>query len=128
MNATMTIGELDVHAAARRRRCEGRETTATANVVTTVLLLERVGWLDGVTYLTVRTGGDGEYDAYKALPPALEFEGKICGKSCFNSDNGETTYRSDKPVGNVVDRIRLSAGRGGMMPQHDRFRETPLRR
>lgn len=39
-----------------------------------------------------------DYDAYKALPAAVTFDGQVFGKKGWNSDKGRAYYGTDKLV------------------------------
>ena len=62
-----------------------------AKIVNGVVSLLGAYSIEGQTVLEV-SGGD--YEAYKALPTAVEYEGKICIKTGYNSDTGKTCYKS----------------------------------
>jgi hypothetical protein len=39
-----------------------------------------------------------DFDAYKALPDVVMFEGKLCGKTGWSSDRNYACYKSGVPV------------------------------
>lgn len=53
------------------------------------------GKVDGVTYVITDCQ---DYDAYKALPNAVEFNGMILGKSGWNSDKSIACFQSNVSV------------------------------
>lgn len=53
--------------------------------------LQTVGKIDGVSCLSVDCP---DYDAYKALPVALTYEGTVHGKTGWNSDINMAYYKS----------------------------------
>lgn len=72
-----------------------------ANPVKNAVVVECVENYENVTFLTVSLGGGEHWDmwqTYSKLPAVVEFNGKLFGKSCWNSDNGRGYYRSDIPV------------------------------
>jgi hypothetical protein len=72
-----------------------------ANPVKNGLVVEAVQNCEGVTFLTVSLGGGEHWDmfqTYSKLPQVVEFEGRLFGKSCWNSDNGRAYYRSDATI------------------------------
>jgi hypothetical protein len=46
--------------------------------------------------------GCADYDVYKHLPAAVSFEGRLLGKTGWNSDNGEAYYQSNASIAKVV--------------------------
>ncbi len=54
--------------------------------------------LPGTNVWTLDVDYDGTYEAYKALPIALEFDGVLYGKSSHNSDTMRVCYRTDKKL------------------------------
>jgi hypothetical protein len=69
-----------------------------ANSVKNAVVVESVQNCEGVTFLTVSLGGGEHWDmwqAYSKLPAVVEFNGRLFGKSCWDSDKGRGYYRSD---------------------------------
>lgn len=72
-----------------------------ANPVKNTVVVEAVETYQNVTFLTVSLGGGEHWDlfqTYSKLPNVIEFEGRLFGKSCWNSDNGRAYYRSDAAI------------------------------
>jgi len=72
-----------------------------ANPVKNGLVVEAVQNCEGVTFLTVSLGGGEHWDmfqTYSKLPQVVEFEGRLFGKSCWDSDKGRAYYRSDMAI------------------------------
>jgi len=61
-------------------------------VLGSVLLLS-AHVLEGVLWLEVPCAG---YEELKALSAALEYEGRVCGRSGWNSDRGVAYYNSGR--------------------------------
>lgn len=49
----------------------------------------------------LQTDGGNDYSEYKAMPDAVEFEGRLYGKMSFNSDTGRVAYKVGAPVAEV---------------------------
>lgn len=72
-----------------------------ANPVKNALVVDAVENCGNVIFLTVSLGGGEHWDMYQCycrLPNVVEFNGKLFGKSCWNSDNGRAYYRSDLKI------------------------------
>lgn len=72
-----------------------------ANLVKNAVIVESVQNCDGITFLTVSLGGGEHWDlwqAYSRLPNVVEFNGRLFGKSCWDSDKGRGYYRSDMSI------------------------------
>jgi hypothetical protein len=55
--------------------------------------------LEGALWVEVPCSG---YEALEALPAALEYEGKVCGRTGWNSDRGVAYYSSSRKVAKGV--------------------------
>lgn len=53
----------------------------------------------GVGFIEVKLPAADTFDAYRALPNLIEFQGRRFGKSCWNSDHFTAYYRTDKVQG-----------------------------
>ncbi len=86
----------------------GRQAEAVQGVVVSDVV-ER----DGISILTVAIGSDDPCGDYLALPDAVTFEGRLYGKSAYNSDTFRAYYRTDKRIavaastGALLERVRL---------------------
>lgn len=72
-----------------------------ANPVKNAVVIEEINTCEGVTFLTVCLNGSEHWDMYQSyckLPDVVEFDGKVFGKSCWNSDYGRAYYRSDMKI------------------------------
>ena len=56
-------------------------------------------WMEGVSFLEVKIS---DYDDFAALPIAVEFAGRIYGKSGWNSDSLIAYYRTDWPMAKSI--------------------------
>lgn len=77
------------------------EFTMNANPVKNAVVIESVENCENITFLTVDLGGGEHWDMYQSycrLPNVVEHNGKLFGKSCWNSDNGRAYYRSDLKI------------------------------
>jgi hypothetical protein len=54
-----------------------------------------------VGYLAVDLEGRA-YEAFRRLPAALEFQGRVYGKSAYSSDTMRAYYRTDVPLATEV--------------------------
>jgi len=70
---------------------------ATANVLPDLVAVEP-STCDGDYFLTVDIDPDDPYGSFKKLPAALEYEGRIYGKSGFNSDKNRAYYKAGVPL------------------------------
>ena len=62
----------------------------------TLTVIEAIkGGFDGVFYIAVPCA---DYDAFVALPAAVEYEGQVCGKTGWNSDRCRGYYSSERKV------------------------------
>lgn len=43
-----------------------------------------------------------DYEAYCALPQVISFEGRLLGRTGWNSDKGVAYFRSDAKMGRVI--------------------------
>ena len=50
---------------------------------------------DGSGISALKIPFHGEYREYKDLPKIIEFQDRLYGKSCFNTDLGFAVYRTD---------------------------------
>ena len=71
-------------------------TTATAihNAVP-VARHDRLG--NGIEALLI-VNPTNDYAGFISAPPALEFNGRVFGRSSFNSDHGDICYRTDRAL------------------------------
>lgn len=69
--------------------------TYTAKPVVGAVVIKQVDRHASTTCLTTTCP---DYDAYKALPDAVEFGGAVFGKTGWNSDRGDAYYKSDAMV------------------------------
>lgn len=53
---------------------------------------------DGDYFLTVDIDPDDPYGSFEQLPAALEYEGRIYGKSGYNSDRNRAYYKAGMPL------------------------------
>jgi hypothetical protein len=70
---------------------------ATAKVLPDLVAVEP-STCDGDYFLTVDIDPDDPYGSFKKLPAALEYEGRIYGKSGFNSDKNRAYYKAGMPL------------------------------
>ena len=68
--------------------------TAIHNVVS-VARHERLG--NGIEALVI-DNPTNDYAGFIGAPPALEFNGRVFGRSSFNSDHGDICYRTDRAL------------------------------
>jgi hypothetical protein len=69
----------------------------TATPVPGALVVEPSSY-DGDYFLTVDIDPDDPYGSFKALPEALEYEGRVYGKSAYDSDRNRAYYKAGIPV------------------------------
>lgn len=75
----------------------------TATAVENVITFESCTIYQGITYIAVAIDADDPYRSFKKLPAAIEYQGTVCGKTCFDSDKNLAYYRSDaKNVARIV--------------------------
>lgn len=60
-------------------------------------------WVEG--QLVLETGCE-DYDAFKALPAAVTYQGVECGKTGWSSDTGRACYKSGAPVAYSVKSVK----------------------
>lgn len=70
-----------------------------AKIATGYVKIETVGVLDGISCLSVSCP---DFDAFRVLPAALEYEGKIHGLRGFDSDIGMAYYKTSALLAKVV--------------------------
>lgn len=63
------------------------------------IIIDIHGILEGVVFAETSCE---DYDHYRRLPQAVEFQGRVLGKSGWNSDRCVAYYRSDKAIARVV--------------------------
>jgi 2-keto-3-deoxy-6-phosphogluconate aldolase len=74
-----------------------------ATAVKDVITFEQCTIYQGVTYIEVAIDADDPYRSFKKLPDAIEYNGTLLGKTCFDSDKNRAYYRSDaKNVARIV--------------------------
>lgn len=56
--------------------------------------------MDGMWIMGIQS--DGTFDGYKALPNAMNYDGKVLVKRSWNSDSHEVTYKEGKPSYSVA--------------------------
>lgn len=69
----------------------------TATAVPNAVSVKHVHDYDGIGFLYVDIGPD-HYRDFKKLPAALEYAGRVFGKSCFDSDRNVAIFRTDVKV------------------------------
>lgn len=57
---------------------------------------------DGDYFLTVDIDSDDPYGSFKKLPAGLEYEGRIYGKTAYNSDRNKAYYKAGVPLARRV--------------------------
>lgn len=60
------------------------------------------GYADGLQCITVDIDPDDPYGSFKKLPAAIEYNGRVFGKSAYNSDSNRAYYRTDTAIARVV--------------------------
>ena len=63
----------------------------------------RHGQYDGLEELLI-DNPTNDYDGFRSAPAALHFNGRVFGRSAFDTDRGWIVYRTDRPVAYVVER------------------------
>ena len=58
----------------------------------------------GIGFLYIDIDPADPYGSFKKLPAALEYEGRVFGKSCFDSDKNVAIFRTDVKVARRVSR------------------------
>lgn len=74
---------------------------ATAKPLPDALLVEP-STCDGDHFLTVDIDADDPYGSFKRLPAAVEYAGRIYGKSGYNSDRNKAYYKAGLPLARRV--------------------------
>lgn len=65
-------------------------------------LLVEPSTCDGDYFLTADIDPDDPYGSFKKLPAAVEYEGRIYGKTAYNSDRNRAYYKAGVPVARRV--------------------------
>ena len=71
-------------------------TTATATATTHILV--ELSEYHGIGFATVDLHGENHHDLYqqyKSMPSTIECNGKLYGKSCWDSERCKAYYRTD---------------------------------
>lgn len=63
------------------------------------LSIDSMATVDGVLCLVVTCN---DYDHYKSLPAVVSYNGRLCGKTGWNSDNCRCYYQSNATIAKVV--------------------------
>lgn len=74
-----------------------------ASAVTKSMTVQQVTEYQGVGYLYTGINPDDPYDSFKRLPAAVTYDGRIFGKSCYDSDRNVAIYRTDVRAAVAVD-------------------------
>lgn len=63
--------------------------------------------IDGILWATV-SNPENDYDGFEKLPNLIQLDGKIIGKSCFNSDSATACYSQNhvKQYATVIDNFQ----------------------
>lgn len=73
--------------------------TATAVAVSTDRLLVELSDYEVIGFATVDLHGETHFDMfqmYKRLPSVIECNGRLYGKTCWDSDHQKAYYRTDR--------------------------------
>ena len=70
-----------------------------ASIVRNSVMLQSTAIIEGVLCLVVDCA---DFDAYKGLPAALSYEGRVCGKTGWNSDKNVAYFQSNRTVAFIV--------------------------
>jgi hypothetical protein len=57
---------------------------------------------DGDNCAVLAIGGDGDYDAYRALPRVVSIGGQVYTATGWNSDRGEAYYKRNRTIAKKV--------------------------
>jgi hypothetical protein len=75
----------------------------TATAVKDTINVEKSTEYQGILFVEVAIDADDPYRSFKKLPAAIEYLGRVLGKTCFDSDKNLAYYRSDaKNVAPIV--------------------------
>ena len=75
-------------------------TTATA--VKDAVEIETVWERDGIGCIEVALDSADPYASFKKLPSAVEYNGRVYGKSGYDSDVNRAYFRTDKPIAHAI--------------------------
>jgi hypothetical protein len=70
----------------------------TANAVENAVSVDHYEERDGIAVVCVAIDPDDPYGSFKKLPAAIEFKGRVFGKTAYNSDRNRAYYRTDANV------------------------------
>lgn len=76
--------------------------TLEATPVPGTLIVTKFARFDGVDWLQVDIDPDDPYGSFKKLPAAVEFQGRIYGKTAFDSDRNIASYKTDAHIARAV--------------------------
>jgi hypothetical protein len=75
---------------------------ATATPVQGAITVEYAGGIGGAFHLAVAIDSDDPYRSFKKLPDAVEYEGRVYGKTGYDSDRNRAYYSTGARIARAI--------------------------
>jgi len=79
------------------------DTATIVNAITIDQIIDLTPYgMAGEMQINCFVGSDGIYDTFKSYPAAIQYDGRVYGKSCHNCDAGTITYLTSRVTATVA--------------------------